>query len=116
PKISAPGSAKFPTNGPHNTNVGRRGQSSALAPKPSGGANILGNDKPSLPQNGPARIGTQPASPAGVSGPAGSFTPVKKPVSGLANQRIGQKNPETAAAATKKPKRKGIGAAFYGEY
>ena len=115
PKISSPGSAKFPTKGPHNPNVGTHG--SGLAPKPSGGANMPGNDRPSMPQQGGlARVSGAGASSSGSSGPAGSFMPVQKPVAGLANQRTGQANPNTSAAATKKPKRRGIGAAFFGEY
>jgi hypothetical protein len=39
--------------------------------------------------------------------------PVRKPNSGLNNKRVGQAVPDTSAAATKKPSRKGL-AAFYG--
>src|SRR5258708_29920389 len=42
--------------------------------------------------------------------------PLRKPPAGLANTKIGQQNPQTGAAATSKPRRKGLGAAFYGEY
>lgn len=109
PKISAPGSSKFPTKGPHNPNVGTRG--SGLAPKPSGGAAIPGNDRPSMPtQAGLARV-----SNVGTGQNQGAM-PVQKPPAGLQNARIGQQNPQTSAAATAKPKRRGIGAAFYGEY
>lgn len=115
PKVSAPGSDKFPQLGPHNPDVGTRG--SGLAPKPKGGAPILGNDRPSMPENGGlARVSGTGNSPSGSSGPAASFLPDRKPQSGLANKRIGQQNPNTSAAATAKPKRRGIGAAFYGEY
>ena len=114
PAISKPGSIKFPTKGPHNPNVGTHG--SGIAPRPKGGAPIPGNDRPTAPsQNGLARVaGTGGNSPSGVGGPAGSFLPVQKPVAGVASQRIGQSNPNPAAAATKKPNRKG-GAPFYGE-
>lgn len=115
PAIKAPGSAKFPTKGPHNPNVGTRG--SGMAPKPKGGIPVLGNDRPSAGASaGLARAGSEPNSGSGSAGSAGSFLPVQKPQAGLANQRTGQQNPQTSAAATKKPKRRGIGAAFYGEY
>lgn len=132
PKISKPGSSKFPTKGPHNPNVGTHG--SGLAPKPKGGANILGNDRPSMgEQGGLARVKGAVNSASGVGSSAGSFMPVQKPVSGLANQRVGQTEaappgssarvqPKTStpvvgnAIATNKPRRKGLGAAFYGEY
>lgn len=132
PKISAPGSAKMPTKGPHNPNVGTHG--SGLAPKPRGGAAMPGSDRPSMPQRGGlARVAGAGSSPAGVGSSAGSFTPVQKPVAGLANQRTGQREvappgssarvrPLTKTAtvgnpvATNKPKRRGIGAAFFGEY
>ena len=80
PKISAPGSAKFPTKGPHNPNVGTHGGGGALAKV------------------------------AGVgSSSAASF----RTGANLQGAKIGQKVPDTAAAATKKPNRKGE-AAFYG--
>jgi len=87
PKISAPGSMKLAT-GTRNTDVGKHASGQALAKvKPAKGA-------PS----------------------AGSFLPVSKPKAGLASQSVGQPNPQTGAAASAKPKRRGIGAAFYGEY
>lgn len=109
PKTSKPPAPKFPTSGPHNPNVGTHG--SGLAPKPSGGANLLGNDRPSMPaQGGLARV-------SGVSkGAAQGRMPVQSPPANVVGQKLGQPNPQTSAAATKKPKRKGIGAAFYGEY
>lgn len=92
PKISAPPSDKFPTRGPHNPNVGSHGKTRNLA-------NVRG----------------AASSPSGKSGPAGSFLPVQNnALANLTGTRIGQSNPNTSAAATKKPNRKG-GAAFYGE-
>jgi hypothetical protein len=115
PKVSAPGSAKFTQKGPHNPNVGTHGN--GIAPKPSGGAPILGNDRPTGPEQASlARVRNTGSSPSGNSGPAGSFLPARKPQAGLSNQKIGQQNPNTSAAATSKPKRRGVGAAFYGEY
>jgi hypothetical protein len=131
PKVSSPGSDRFPNGGGRNPNVGTRG--SGLAPKPKGGAPIPGNDRPFMPsQGGLARVAGAGNSASGVSSSAGSFLPVQKPVSGLANQRVGQREaappgsstrvrPLTSTPvtgnplATQKPKRKGFGAAFYGE-
>lgn len=85
PKISSPGSAKMPTKGPHNPNVGKHG--------------------------GAQKVNVKAAAPS----PGGSFLPVQNnAMANLRNQSVGQQNPQTAAAATKKPNRKG-GAAFYGE-
>jgi hypothetical protein len=132
PKVSAPGSSRFPNGGGRNPKVGTSG--SGMAPVPRGGAPIPGNDRPSMPgQAGLARVAGAGSSPTGVGSSAGSFTPVQKPVAGLANQRVGQKEvappgssararPVTSTAvtgnpvATQKPKRRGIGANFYGEY
>lgn len=109
PKISSPGSAKFPTKGPHNPNVGTSG--SGLAPKPSGGAAIPGNDRPSMPeQAGLARVRN-----VGM-GKADMRLPIQNPPANQKGMKVGQPNPNTGAAATSKPKRRGIGAAFYGEY
>ncbi len=92
PRISAPGSDKFPTKGPHNPNVGTSGKTSKLA-----------------------SVKGAPTSGSGAAGSAGSFMPeINNAMANLRGARIGQKNPDTAAAATKKPNRKG-GAAFYGE-
>lgn len=108
PKISKPGSIKMPT-GTRNTEVGKHG--SGIAPKPKGGAAIKGNDRPSMPaQAGLARV-------ANVgNGQALGRLPIQNPPANQVGNRIGQPNPQTAAAATSKPKRKGLGAAFYGEY
>lgn len=132
PKTSAPGSSRFPNGGGRNPNVGTRG--SGMAPVPKGGAPIPGNDRPSMPsQGGLARVAGAGSSPTGVGSSAGSFTPVQKPIAGLANQRTGQRevappggsmkvSPKTSTPvtgnpiATQKPKRRGLGANFYGEY
>jgi len=54
-------------------------------------------------------------SPTGKGGNAGSFMPERtNAMANLTGPHVGQQNPNTAAAATKKPNRKG-GAAFYGE-
>lgn len=127
PKISKPGSDKFPQKGPHNPNVGTSER--GIAPKPSGGAAMQGNDRPSAPgQASLARVKN-----AGNSKSAGSFLPVRKPSAGLANQRVGQteapppgavsriaaktSTPVTAnALATQKPTRRKTPAPFYGEF
>lgn len=116
PKASKPGSSKFPTTGPHNPNVGKHG--SGLAPRPKGGAAMPGNDRPTMPTNGGlARVSGAGSSSSGSAGPAGSFLPVQNNANAnLRNTRVGQQNPNTSAAATSKPKRKGLGAAFFGEY
>lgn len=127
-------SIKMPEKGGHNKtmNEGRRG--SGIAPKPSGGAALPGSDRPSMPSNGGlARVRGTGNSGSGPGSSAGSFLPVQKPQAGIANQRVGQKetappgsssriSPQTRTSvvgnpvATNKPKRKGLGAAFYGEY
>ena len=55
----------------------------------------------------------KPGRSVGTGNPLGHM-PVRKPTGGIANTKVGQANPNTSAAATKKPNRKG-GAAFYGE-
>lgn len=108
PKISKPGSIRMP-EGTRNTEKGKHG--SGIAPKPSGGANIPGNDKPTMPaQAGLARVKNV------GNGQALGRLPVQNPPANQVGNKIGQPNPKTVAAATSKPKRKGIGAAFYGEY
>lgn len=83
-----------------------------VAPRPKGGANLPGNDRPgSGVQASMARVAN-----VGSTASSGIPNPVRKPQSGLRNQAIGQPNPQTGAAATSKPRRKGLGAAFYGEY
>jgi hypothetical protein len=85
PKISAPGSIKMPQGG-HDTSKGEHARGGALA---------------------------QPGRSVPM-GQAQGRLPIRKPTANLANTTIGQPNPQTGAAATKKPNRKG-GAAFYGE-
>jgi hypothetical protein len=87
PKISSPGSIKMP-EGSRNTSAGEHARGGALA---------------------------QPGRSVGTGKNQGSM-PLRKPPAGLANTKIGQKNPDTGATATVKPKRKGIGSAFFGEY
>lgn len=106
PKISAPGSAKMPTKGPHNPNVGTRG--SGIAPKPAGGAKLFNANASLSAQAGLARAGS-----VGM-GNAQMLMPLQHPPANITGQKIGQQVPNTAAAATRKPNRKG-GAAFYGE-
>lgn len=128
PKTSSPKFGKYANTGPHNPNVGTTGLGK-IAPKPQGGAALLGNDRPSSPDNGGlARVKKAPMGPN-----AGNFLPVRKPMPGLQNQRVGQKEmiapgaeaqirPQTKTApvsnpvATNKPKRRGLGANFMGEY
>ena len=87
-KISKPGSAVMPNTGGH-TDGSQKG--------------------------GHARGG--PLANPGRSVPAGNSLnrlPVQSPKANLNGQKIGQPVPDTSAAATKKPNRKG-GAAFYGD-
>jgi hypothetical protein len=108
----------MPTKGGRNatTEQSRRG-AGQLAPKPSGGAALLGNDRPSHPtMSSMARVMNRPSSGSGASGPSGSFNPLQNnAMTNLRNTQVGQPNPNTSAAATAKPKRKGLGSAFYGE-
>jgi hypothetical protein len=145
PKISTPGSGKFPQRGPHNPNVGTRG--SGMAPKPKGGANMPGNDRPSMgSQGGLARVTGTGTGDAGARMPvqspkaniAGQATPYggqgtpPEPRGGPSGVRAGGKNQSWPngplyndgqkigghgrGGELQKSKRKGIGAAFYGEY
>lgn len=126
PKISKPGSSKFPTKGPHNPNVGTH--KGGMAPKPQGGAPMPGNDRPSAP--GQAQLARVPNVGTGANQGA---MPLEKPPAGLQAQRVGQSEAAPRGAgtrvapstkmpvagnpvATNKPKRRGVGAAFYGEY
>jgi hypothetical protein len=104
---------QMPTKGGRNatTNESRRA-AGGMAPKPSGGAALLGNDRPSHPvQAGLARVKN-----TGSAASGGIPNPIQKPNSNLRNASVGQPNPNTAAASTAKPKRKGLGSAFFGEY
>lgn len=87
PKISSPGSMKMPSGGRH-TDVGRRATGGQLA---------------------------HPGATAGKGNPQGRL-PIHNPPANQVGNKIGQPNPDTGAAASTKPKRRGIGAAFYGEY
>lgn len=127
---------KNPEKGGRNatTNESRRA-AGGMAPKPGGGAAMLGNDRPSAgTQAGLARVQPRPSSPTGKGPTAGSFTPVQNNAkANLTGQKVGQAevNPRGTSSRIRpqtrmpvsgnpvssvKPKRKGLGAAFYGEY
>ena len=86
-KISPPGSIKMPTGG-HTDGVRKGGHS----------------------RGGPL---ANPGRTVGAGASLGRL-PIQNPPANQVGQRIGQPDPDTGAAATKKPNRKG-GAAFYGE-
>lgn len=121
--------------GRNATTEASRRAAGQLAPKPAGGAALLGNDRPSHPTMGSmARVQNRPSSPTGKMPTAGSFTPVQNNANAnLTGQATGQAevlprgNSARVAPATRtsvtnnpvaaaKPKRKGIGSAFFGEY
>lgn len=127
---------KMPTKGGRNatTNEARRG-AGQIAPRPSGGAALPGNDRPSQPVTASmARVQNRPSSPTGKGPTAGSFTPVQNNAkANLTGQPVGQSlvqprgtsnriAPKTRTptvgnpVATNKSNRRGKGAAFYGEY
>lgn len=87
PKISPPGSIRMPQGGGHTDGIAKAGN-------PRGGA--LAKVKG-----------------VGMGNPQGRM-PLQNPPANVTGMKIGQPNPQTGAAATKKPNRKG-GAAFYGE-
>jgi hypothetical protein len=123
---------QMPTKGGRNatTNESRRG-AGGMAPKPSGGAALPGNDRPSMPvQAGLARV-----KPFGGAPSAGSHLPVQN--NAMRNQSggaVGQQeqvapgpgtsfSPMTRTSPVKNPvatnksaTRKTKGAAFYGEF
>jgi hypothetical protein len=105
PKAKAPGSMTMPS-GTRNTEKGKHG--SGIAPKPSGGADIMGNDRPSMP----AQAGLARVKPVGM-GFKGFRLPVQSPQANIKGMKQ-PKVPSTAPAATKMPNRKG-GANFFGE-
>jgi hypothetical protein len=121
-------------DGQRNPDKGTSGRG-GIAPKPSGGAALLGNDRPSHPVTANmARVKGRPSSPTGKMPTAASFTPVQNnAMANLTGQMTGQSevmprgassqiSPQTRTpmtnhpVATAKPKRRGLGAAFYGEY
>lgn len=128
PKISKPGSHRFPQKGPHNPNVGTSG--SGMAPRPKGHAPSHTPSHP--PMHNLARVQNRPSSATGQGQSAGSFTPVQNnAMANLENQQIGQQEvaprgpanrvsamtqtPMTGNhTATKKPKTRAA-LAFYGE-
>ena len=98
-----------PTRQP-NLGTSGRGQ---LAPRPqTSKSQYMSQSSATAPvQAGMARVKNRP------SHPGGSFLPVQNNANAnLTGQAIGQPNPNTGAAATAKPKRKGLGSAFFGEY
>jgi hypothetical protein len=124
--------SKIPSGPSRQPNVGTSG--SGIAPRPSGGAAMIGNDRPSHSNmGGLARVNNRPSSPTGKMPTAGSFTPVQNnAMANLTGQSTGQSevlprgnsariSPQTRTAttgnpvATNKNKRRGKGAAFYGE-
>ena len=88
PAICPPGSMKMPSGPMHTDGIQKGGH---------GRGGTLAN----------------PGRSVGKGNPQGRL-PIRKPSANLANTTIGQSLPNTGAAATKKPNRKG-GAAFYGE-
>src|ERR1700676_3672255 len=85
-KISAPGSIKMPTKGGRNATTNEAMRGSGMAPKPTGGAPIPGNDRPTTgAQAGLARVSGAGSSSSGASGSSGSFMPVK--TNNMANLR-----------------------------
>lgn len=101
------------------TNESKRG-AGVLAPKPSNSSQkYLGSSSASAPVGASmARVRGAGSSSSGPSGPSGSFGRAKTgfAMTNLRNKSVGQPNPNTGAVATKKPKRKGLGSSFYGEY
>lgn len=87
PKISAPGSSKFPNGGGHTDGVQKGGHA-------RGGA--LANPGRTVPKG--ATLGRSATSPT----------------NNIVGTKVGQPNPDTSAAATKKPKTRAA-LAFYGE-
>jgi hypothetical protein len=87
-KISKPGSIKMP-QGPMHTDGIEKGS--------HGRGGQLANPGRSVPM-----------------GNSLNRLPIQSPKANLNGKKIGQPNPDTSAAATKKPNRKG-GSAFYGE-
>lgn len=127
PKISKPGSHRFPQKGPHNPNVGTSG--SGMAPKPR----QTPPDRPAshAPMHNLARVKNRPSSTSGPGNSAGSFNPLQNnAMANLQGQQIGQQEvmprpgqriaPQTQTpvvgnqVATRKPKTRAA-LAFYGE-
>jgi hypothetical protein len=128
-------SMQWQNKGGRNATTNESTRGSGMAPKPSGGAALPGNDRPSHPpMSGLARVQNKPSSPTGKMTTAGSFTPVQNNAqANLTGQATGQAEvlprgsssqigPQTKTpkignpVATGKPKRKGLGSAFFGEY
>lgn len=117
------------------TNEAKRG-AGQVAPRPQTSRQPLvsASAHTAPTQGGMARVKDRPSSPTGKMPPAGSFTPVQNnAMANLMGQSVGQAeaaprgnssriSPQTRThgngnpVATNKPKRKGLGAAFWGEY
>jgi hypothetical protein len=126
---------KLAEKGGRNATTNESMRGSGMAPKPSGGASLYGgNDSPSHPpMSGLARVKNRPSAPTGKLTTAGSFTPVQNNAqANLTGQATGQAevlprgsssqiSPQTRMpktgnpVATGKPKRKGLGSAFFGD-
>ena len=63
-----------------------------------------------------ARGGARARVKGAPTGDSALRLPVHHPTANIANAQVGQPNPNVAAAASSKPKRRGLGSAFYGEY
>lgn len=103
---------QMPTKGGRNatTNESRRG-ARQIAPRPQTSKSQYMS---ASAHTAPTQAGMARVKNAGM-GDVGRRLPVQSPTANIVGQQIGQPNPNTAAASTAKPKRKGLGAAFYGE-
>jgi hypothetical protein len=104
----------MPEKGGHNktTNEAHRG-AGQVAPRPRNSkSQLMGASAHTAPvQASMARVKAGGGAPA-----AGSFLPVQNSaMANLANRQVGQSLPGLGPVATTKPKRKGLGSAFYGE-
>lgn len=102
----------MPTKGGRNatTNESRRGVGQ-LAPRPQTSKSQYMSQSS---KTGPIQAGMARVQATGT-GDSARRLPVQHPTANIVSKQVGQPNPNTAAAATTKPKRKGLGAAFYGE-
>jgi hypothetical protein len=90
PKISSPGAGKMPNTGGHTD----------------------GSIKGGHARGGPL---AKPGRSVGM-GDSGMRMPVQSPKANIGNQRVGQPDPQTGAAATQKPSKRKTPAPFYGEF
>lgn len=106
----------MPTKGGRNatTNESRRA-AGQVAPRPQNSKQpLLGASKDTA--GTVASMARVPGAGSAGAHPNGSFLPVRKPPANLVNSTVGQSLPDTGAVSTAKPKRKGLGSAFFGEY